>query len=103
MLCLVSAPAAAPGSELTSQQCIGNPPHDSEILKGVPTILMVGLYRIYYYSHEPNEPPHVPVDRDDRSAKFWLVPVALARNFGFGPVELRRIHRLGLRPPEKVL
>ncbi len=34
------------------------------------------------------------VDRDDQSAKFWLDPVALARNLGFGPAELRRIHRL---------
>ncbi len=43
---------------------------------------------------EPNEPPHVHVDRDDRSAKFWLEPVALARNLGFAAVELRRIERL---------
>jgi hypothetical protein len=55
---------------------------------------MVGPYRVYFYSHEPNEPPHVHVDRDDESAKFWLDPVALARNLGFGPVELRRVHRL---------
>ena len=60
----------------------------------MPTILMVGPYRIYFYSHEPNEPPHVHVDRDDQSAKFWLDPVALARSLGFGPVELRRVHRL---------
>jgi len=56
--------------------------------------LLVGAYRIYFHSHEPNEPPHVHVDRDDQSAKFWLDPVALARNLGFGPVELRRVHQL---------
>lgn len=55
---------------------------------------MVGPYRMYFFSHEPNEPPHIHVDRDDQSAKFWLDPVALARNLGFGPAELRRIHRL---------
>ena len=71
-----------------TQSCSGNPPHDGEILKDVPTILLVGPYRMYFYSHEPNEPPHVHVDRDDQSAKFWLDPVALARNLGFGPVEL---------------
>jgi len=49
---------------------------------------------MYFHSHEPNEPPHVHVDRDDQSAKFWLDPVALARNLGFDPVELRRVHRL---------
>ena len=60
----------------------------------MPTTLMVGPYRFYFYSHEPNEPPHMHVDRDDQSAKFWLAPVALARNLGFGPAELRRVHRL---------
>jgi len=39
---------------------------------------MVGPYRMYFYSHEPNEAPHTLVDRDDQSAKFWLDPVALA-------------------------
>ena len=60
----------------------------------VPTLLRSGPYRLYFHSHEPNEPPHVHVDRDDQSAKFWLSPVALARNLGFSPVELRRIHRM---------
>ena len=50
---------------------------------------MVGPYRMYFYSHEPNELPHIHVDRDDLSAKFWLDPIALARNLGFGPAELR--------------
>ena len=49
---------------------------------------------MYFFSHEPNEPPHVHVDRDDLSAKFWLQPLALARNFGFSPRELRRIRTL---------
>jgi len=53
-----------------------------------------GPYRMYFYSHEPNEPPHIHVDRDDQSAKFWLHPVALAGNLGFNPAELRRIQRL---------
>ena len=60
----------------------------------MPTVLQSGPYRFYFYSHEPNEPPHVHVDRDDLSTKFWLEPVGLARNFGFAPRELRRIQRL---------
>ena len=55
---------------------------------------MVGPYRMYFYSHEPNEPPHIHVDRDEQSVKFWLDPVALAGNLGFSPAELRRIYRL---------
>ena len=49
------------------------------------------LSAIYFYSHEPNEPPHIHVDRDDSSAKFWLQPVSLARNRGFAARELRQV------------
>ena len=51
-------------------------------------------HRVYFVSHDLDEPPHVHVDRDDQSAKFWLAPVALARNLGFTAVELRRVQRL---------
>lgn len=57
----------------------------------MPTVLRAGPYRVYFFSHEPNEPPHVHVDRDESSAKFWLAPVALARNLGFSARELVRI------------
>ncbi len=60
----------------------------------MPTVLRSGPYRLYFYSHEPNEPPHVHVDRDDKSAEFWINPVALARDHGFSPIELARIRRL---------
>lgn len=57
----------------------------------MPTVLRSGPYRIYFVSHDLSEPPHVHVDRDDQSAKFWLAPVALAR---FSATELRRVQRL---------
>jgi hypothetical protein len=60
----------------------------------MPTILREGPYRFYFFSHEPNEPPHVHVDRDDLSAKFWLNPVNLARNLGFSERELLKIRKL---------
>ncbi len=60
----------------------------------MPTVLRNGPYRFYFYSHEPNEPPHVHVDRDDQSAKFWLGPVALGWNLGFSPAELRKVQRM---------
>lgn len=60
----------------------------------MPTALRHGPYRIYFFAHEPNEHPHVHVDRDNQSAKFWLSPVRLSRNLGFSRVELRRIQRL---------
>ncbi|MBC8868690.1 MAG: DUF4160 domain-containing protein [Planctomycetes bacterium] len=60
----------------------------------MPTVLRSGPYRLYFYSHEPNEPPHVHVDHDAASAKFWLDPVSLAHNLGFSGHELRRIERI---------
>ena len=60
----------------------------------MPTVLRSGPYRFFFYSHEPNEPPHIHVDRDELSAKFWLDPVQLARNFGFRANELRTIQSL---------
>lgn len=63
----------------------------------MPTIFRKGPYRVYFHSHEPNEPPHVHVDRDALSAKFWLEPVELARNLGFSPKELRVIRDIILK------
>ena len=60
----------------------------------MPTILRSGPYRIYFFSHDLTKPQHVHVDRDDKSAKFWLTPVSLARNLGFTSIELRKIERL---------
>ncbi len=60
----------------------------------MPTVLRSGPYRFYWHSHELGEPPHVHVDRDEKSAKFWLNPVALARNFGFSARELSKIEEI---------
>ena len=60
----------------------------------MPTVLRSGPYRFYFYSHEPNEPPHVHVDRDELSAKFWLDPIGLARNFGFSAHEVNTVQSL---------
>ncbi len=60
----------------------------------MPTVLRIGPYRFYFYSHEPNEPPHIHVDRDDSSAKFWLQKVDLADNIGFAKKELNELHQI---------
>lgn len=60
----------------------------------MPTVLRAGPYRFYFVSHDLHEPPHVHVDRDDQSAKFWIRPVGLARNLGYSPKELRVIEQI---------
>ena len=59
-----------------------------------PAVLRTGPYRFYFHGHEPNEPSHVHVDRDDQSAKFWLSPVSLAYNLGLSPRELRKMEAI---------
>ena len=62
-----------------------------------------GPYRLYFYSHEPNETPHVHIDRDDQSCKFWIEPVALARKLGIGARELRDLERLVIDNQQRLL
>lgn len=57
----------------------------------MPTVLRMNGYRFYFFSHEPNEPPHIYVDRGDGSLKAWLDPVELVRNHGFRPREINAI------------
>jgi hypothetical protein len=60
----------------------------------VPTVLRENGYRIGFYSSEPDEPPHVHVNKTGREAKFWLGPVQLSWNKGFREAELRQIIRI---------
>jgi hypothetical protein len=69
----------------------------------MPTVLRIGPYRFYFFSHETTEPPYVHVDRDALSTKFWLAPVRLARNLGFSAVELRKVQSLVVEHQEKLL
>lgn len=69
----------------------------------MPVVLRSGPYRLYFYSHEPNEAPHVHIDRDDQSSKFWLKPVALASNLGFSARQLRELEKLVMDNQQRLL
>jgi len=60
----------------------------------MPTVRREGPYRFFFYSADSEEAPHVHIEREVNKAKFWLDPVRLERNLGFGRVEIRRIQRL---------
>lgn len=60
----------------------------------MPTVLRSGLYRLFFYSGDRDEPRHVHVERDSNRAKFWLDPVRLAESGGFGRAEIRRVDAL---------
>ena len=56
--------------------------------------LQIRPYRVFFYSSDGVEPPHVHVQRDNAEAKFWLDPLSLARSTGFGASEIRRIRSM---------
>lgn len=52
---------------------------------------IAGPYRLFFTSFDCQEPPHVHVERELKTCKFWLEPLGLARNHGFDARELGRI------------
>lgn len=60
----------------------------------MPTVMRQGPYRLFFYSGDRVEPPHVHVERGDNEVKVWLDPVRVERAMGFRAVELREIERL---------
>jgi len=60
----------------------------------MPTVLRKGELRFFFFSREPNEPPHIHVEAGDKYAKYWLGPVSAAQNFGFKEYELNRISKI---------
>lgn len=69
----------------------------------MPTVRRSGPYRLFFYSSDRAEPPHVHVERDDSTAKLWLSPVRLQASRGFRPAEVRRIQQLVERHREELL
>lgn len=60
----------------------------------MPTVLRIGPYRFFFYAGDRDEPPHMHVERDDNTAKFWLDPVRLQNSGGLRGAEINRIQKL---------
>jgi hypothetical protein len=69
----------------------------------MPTVMRHGRWRIFFYSNEGAEPPHVHVESGGATAKFWLMPVALVRSEGFSNRELRDLLRFLVRQRIRLL
>jgi hypothetical protein len=68
-----------------------------------PTVLRTGPYRFFFFSSDKHEPPHVHVERESKRAKFWLEPVELESNNGYGARELVRIEAIVKAHREELL
>jgi uncharacterized protein DUF4160 len=73
-------------------------------IDAMPTVDGIpGPYRFFFYSYDCQEPPHVHVQRDHRTSKWWLGRLELARNNGFAAAELRRIQSAILEHRVRIL
>jgi hypothetical protein len=69
----------------------------------MPTVGRFGPYRVYFYTNEGTEPPHVHIQREDKFAKFWQSPVILAWTKRFPAAELRKLERLVAAHRERLM
>ena len=70
----------------------------------MPTVKDIpGPYRFFFYSFDCNEPMHVHVLRERMICKFWIQPVALARNQGFSAKELNTIRETITRNIDRIM
>ena len=70
----------------------------------MPTVLRIGRYRFFFYSQEGNEPPHIHVESDDETDKFWLPPpFGLAFNAGYSAKEINQLRKLVIQNQEEFL
>ena len=62
-----------------------------------------GPYRFFFYSFDCNERMHVHVQTKRMICKFWIQPVALARNQGFAARELITIREIITRNRDRIM
>ncbi len=69
----------------------------------MPTILIQDGFRLFFYSNEGVEPPHVHVEYQGAVAKFWVQPVRAASNLGMTKKDFAKAYFLVTRHQTKVL
>lgn len=57
----------------------------------MPTVMRIGAFRFYFYSHEPGEAPHIHIDKGEATIKVWLGSLEVARSRGFRAHEINGI------------
>jgi hypothetical protein len=60
----------------------------------MPTVLIIGKYRFFFYSSDAAEPVHIHVCSGDAVAKYWVNPARLHSSKGYSEHELRLILKL---------
>jgi len=60
----------------------------------MPTILNKDGFRVFFFSNEGNEPPHVHIEYGGGYAKFWLNPIELSISLRLTSRQLSKLRNL---------
>lgn len=70
----------------------------------MPIVLRIKGYRFGFWASDNDEPRHVHVRKNGKSAKYWLEPaVLLQSNHGFRPHELNDMERMILEHRDELM
>jgi hypothetical protein len=59
----------------------------------MPTVLRVKGFRFFFYSND-HTPIHIHVEKDNKTAKFYLEPIELEKSRGFNAKEIGELRKL---------
>ncbi len=59
----------------------------------MPTIFSQKGYRFFFYSNE-HLPMHIHIEKDNKTAKFEILPITLIKSRKFNATEIREIRSL---------
>jgi hypothetical protein len=64
----------------------------------MPTVLLIRGWRLFFYTNERNEPPHIHVRKGDVEGKYWLHPVEYdikeSYAYNMSPANRREIRKI---------
>ena len=64
----------------------------------MPTALLIRGWRLFFYTNERNEPPHIHVRKGDVERKYWLHPVEYdieeSYAYNMSPANRREIRKI---------
>jgi len=56
----------------------------------MPTVKIIYGYRFFFYSND-HDPIHIHVEKDKKTAKYYLQPFELVKSRGFNASELKKL------------
>ena len=64
----------------------------------MPTILLIRGWRLFFYSNEREEPPHIHARKGDAECKYWLHPaifdISEAHAYNMSPSDRRAVRQI---------